>query len=187
MKVAETKLPGVLVVEPDRFGDDRGFFQEIWHARRYEDAGIPDGFVQDNISLSRRGVLRGLHFQNPHGQGKLVYILQGEVFDVAADIRVGSPHFGEWVGATLSADNGRQLYIPAGFAHGFCVTSEAVLFAYKCSDYFNRESEGTIRWDDPQIGVDWPISAPLISDKDAAAPCLSDIDPAKLPRYEGGR
>ena len=187
MKVTETKLPGVLLVEPDRFGDDRGFFQEIWHARRYEDAGIPGGFVQDNLSLSRHGVLRGLHFQNPHGQGKLVYVLQGEVFDVVADIRVGSPSFGKWVGATLSADNGRQLYVPAGFAHGFCVTGETALFAYKCTDFYNRESEGTIRWDDPQIAIAWPVSRPVVSDKDANAPFLSTIDRAWLPLYEGGQ
>ena len=187
MKVVETELPGVLIVEPDRFGDDRGFFQEIWHARRYVDAGIPGDFVQDNLSLSRHGVLRGLHFQNPNGQGKLVYVLQGEVFDVAVDIRDGSPSFGAWTGATLSADNGRQLYIPAGFAHGFCVTGETALFAYKCTDFYDSESEGTIRWDDPQIGIDWPVSDPLVSGKDAVAPLLSTIDRTRLPRYEGGR
>ncbi|MDH3229149.1 MAG: dTDP-4-dehydrorhamnose 3,5-epimerase [Alphaproteobacteria bacterium] len=187
MKVAKTELPGVLLIEPDRFGDDRGFFQETWHARRYEDAGIRDEFVQDNISLSRHGVLRGMHFQNPHGQAKLVYILQGEVFDVAVDVRAGSPDFGKWTGATLSADNGRQLYIPAGFAHGFCVTGETALFAYKCTDFYDRESELTIRWDDPQIGVAWPISHPTISEKDAVAPFLSAMDRALLPHYEDGR
>jgi dTDP-4-dehydrorhamnose 3,5-epimerase len=187
MKVSETDLPGVLVVEPDRFGDARGFFQETFHAGRYEAAGIPGGFVQDNLSLSGRGVLRGLHFQNPNGQGKLIYVLEGEVFDVAVDVRVGSPGFGKWTAATLSADDGRQLYIPAGFAHGFCVTGETALFAYKCTDFYNREAEATIRWDDPRIGIDWPVSDPLVSDKDAAAPFLSDIDPARLPQYGGGR
>jgi len=186
MKVVETKLPGVLIVEPDRFGDDRGFFQETWNARRYEDAGMPGGFVQDNLSLSGPGVLRGLHFQNPNGQAKLVYVLQGEVFDVAVDIRVGSPNFGKWMGATLSADNGRQLYVPAGFAHGFCVTGETALFEYKCTGFYDRDSEGTVRWDDPQIGIDWPVSCPSISEKDAAAPFLSAVDRARLPIYEDG-
>jgi len=185
MKVLETELPGVLIVEPDRFGDDRGFFQETWHARRYEDARIPGPFVQDNVSLSQCGVLRGLHFQNPNAQGKLVYVLVGEVFDVAVDIRVGSPDFGRWTGTTLSAGSGRQLYIPAGFAHGFCVTGETALFVYKCTAFYDRESESTIRWDDPEIGIDWPISEPVVSDKDAAAPLLSTIEAAKLPRYEG--
>ena len=187
MKVAETELPGVLIVEPDRFGDDRGFFQEAWHARRYEEAGIHGDFVQDNLSLSRQGVLRGLHFQNPKGQAKLVYVLQGEVFDVAVDIRAGSPNFGRWVAMTLSAENGRQLFIPAGFAHGFCVTGETALFVYKCTDFYDHDSERTIRWDDPEIGVDWPVSRPSISDKDATAPFLSTIDQAQLPPYEGGR
>lgn len=186
MKVVETELPGVLIVEPDRFGDDRGYFQETWHARRYAEAGIPGPFVQDNLSLSRHGVLRGLHFQNPNGQGKLVYVLQGEVFDVAVDIRVGSPTFGKWAGATLSADNGRQLYIPPGFAHGFCVTGDAALFVYKCTEFYDRDSEGTVRWDDPEIGIDWPLPDPVTSEKDKAAPFLSAIDRARLPVWEGG-
>lgn len=186
MRVLETELPGVLIVEPDRFGDDRGYFQETWHASRYADAGIPGPFVQDNLSLSHHGVLRGLHFQNPNGQGKLVYVLAGEVFDVAVDIRVGSPGFGKWTGAILAADSGRQFYIPPGFAHGFCVTGETALFVYKCTGFYDRESEGTIRWDDPQIGIDWPVSAPLVSEKDAGAPLLSMMDGAKLPRFGGG-
>lgn len=183
MKVRKTELPGVLLVEPDRFGDDRGFFQETWHARRYRDAGISGAFVQDNMSMSSRGVLRGLHFQQPNAQGKLVFVLEGEVFDVAVDVRVGSPHFGRWTGAMLSAENGRQLFIPAGFAHGFCVTGKTALFAYKCTEFYDHESERTIRWDDPQIGIEWPISAPLVSDKDAAAPSLTDIARECLPRY----
>lgn len=186
MKVVETELSGVFVIEPDRFGDDRGFFQETWHAGRYRDAGMTADFVQDNLSMSGHGVLRGLHFQNPNGQGKLVYVLVGEVFDVAVDIRVGSPSFGRWAGAILSAESGRQLYIPAGFAHGFCVIGQTALFAYKCTDFYDRESEGTIRWDDPQIGIDWPISDPVVSDKDATAPFLSAIDRKKLPRYGDG-
>ena len=124
MKIEPTAMPDVLVVEPDQFGDARGFFQETWHQRRYAEAGIDGAFVQDNISLSARGVLRGLHLQNPNAQGKLIYILQGEVFDVAVDLRVGSPRFGRWVGATLSLENRRQMWIPEGFAHGFCVLSE---------------------------------------------------------------
>ena len=177
MKVIETELPGVLIVEPDRFGDARGFFQEIWHEGRYRDAGMPGSFVQDNLSLSVHGVLRGLHFQNPNGQGKLVYVLQGEVFDVAVDIRAGSPTFGKWSGATLSGDNALQFYIPPGFAHGFCVTGETALFAYKCTDFYNPQTEGAVRWDDPAIGIDWPVSNPVVSAKDAEAPLLADCRP----------
>lgn len=180
MKVSETPLPGVLLVEPDRFGDSRGFFQEIWHDRRYADAGIAGPFVQDNMSLSGRGVLRGLHLQHPQGQGKLVYVLQGEVFDVAVDLRVGSPAFGRWTGAVLSAENGHQLWIPEGFGHGFCVLSETALFAYKCTDFYNRETELSVLWNDPDIGIDWPLDDPLVSEKDAAAPPLSGIDRGRL-------
>lgn len=183
MKVEETGLPGVLIVEPDRFGDDRGFFQEIWHEGRYKDAGILGPFVQDNMSLSGGGVLRGLHLQNPNGQGKLVYALQGEVFDVAVDLRVGSPTFGRWAGAVLPADTGRQLWIPEGFGHGFCVLSESALFAYKCTDLYSRDAELSVLWNDPDIGIDWPLDDPLVSEKDAAAPRLSDIDRSRLPAY----
>jgi dTDP-4-dehydrorhamnose 3,5-epimerase len=187
MKVVETELPGVLIVEPDRFGDERGFFQEIWHELRYRDAGITGPFVQDNLSLSRHGVLRGLHFQHPNAQGKLVYVLKGEVFDVAVDIRIGSPTFGKWIGATLSGDNGRQFYIPAGFAHGFCVTGEYALFAYKCTDFYNPQTEGTVRWDDPAIGIDWPVAAPVVSGKDNAASALADLNSARLPAFGDGK
>ena len=186
MKVIETELPGVLIVEPDRFGDARGFFQEIWHEGRYGEAGIPGPFVQDNMSLSAQGVLRGLHYQNPHAQGKLVYVLQGEAFDVAVDVRLGSPTFGKWTGVTLSGDAGRQFYIPPGFAHGFCVTGESALFAYKCTDFYNPETEGAIRWNDPAIGIDWPVSDPTVSGKDADAPLLADVDRARLPVHGGG-
>jgi len=186
MKVSETELPGVLIVEPDRFGDARGFFQEIWHEGRYGEAGIPGPFVQDNMSLSAQGVLRGLHYQNPHAQGKLVYVLQGEAFDVAVDVRLGSPTFGKWTGVTLSGDTGRQFYIPPGFAHGFCVTGESALFAYKCTDFYNPETEGAIRWNDPAIGIDWPVSDPTVSGKDADAPLLADVDRARLPVHGGG-
>jgi len=183
MKVTQATIPDVLLVEPDRFGDARGFFQEIWHERRYADAGIAGPFVQDNMSLSGRGVLRGLHLQHPQGQGKLVFALQGEVFDVAVDLRVGSPTFGRWAGAVLSAEGGRQMWIPEGFAHGFCVLSESALFAYKCTAFYNRETELSVLWNDPEIGVDWPLADPLVSDKDAAAPPLAAIDRGRLPAY----
>src|SRR5262245_53963323 len=137
MNITETELPGVLLIEPKVLGDARGFFVETYHAQRYRQAGLDVGFVQDNLSYSRRGTLRGLHYQNPHPQGKLVYVLQGDVFDVAVDIRAGSPTFGRWLGTVLSADNRRQLYVPPGFAHGFCVTSETALLAYKCTDFYD--------------------------------------------------
>jgi dTDP-4-dehydrorhamnose 3,5-epimerase len=183
MQIFETDLPGVLIIEPKVFGDQRGFFLETFQAQRYEQAGIPGPFVQDNLSFSRRGVLRGLHFQNPNSQGKLVYALQGEVFDVAVDIRRGSPTYGRWVGCTLSAENKRQLWVPTGFAHGFCVVSETALFAYKCTEYYNPSGEVSIRWDDPVIGIDWPVSAPKLSAKDKAAPRLDAIDNDLLPMW----
>ncbi len=183
MEVKETKLPGVLVVEPDVFGDDRGFFMETWNGRRYKDAGLPSDFVQDNLSFSQHGVLRGLHFQNPDQQGKLVYVLQGEVFDVAVDIRAGSPTFGEWTATTLSAENKRQFYVPEGFAHGFVVLSETALFAYKCTGFYNGEAEGSILWNDPEIGIDWPVETPTLSKKDENAPPLSEVPKEKLPEY----
>ncbi len=183
MKVMQSDLSGVLIIEPKVFGDARGFFMETWNRQRYAELGIPADFVQDNISLSQRGVLRGLHFQNPNAQGKLVYVLQGEVFDVAVDVRAGSPNFGRWVGVTLSADNKRQLYVPPGFAHGFCVTSEQVLFAYKCTDVYAPAAEGSVRWDDPDIGINWPIVDPLVSDKDRAALALKDWPTSRLPQY----
>ena len=184
MKVVETKLPGVLIVEPDRFGDDRGYFQETWHAERYVEAGIAGPFVQDNLSFSRHGVLRGLHFQNPNPQGKLVYVLGGEVFDVAIDIRRNSPTFGQWTGVTLSAENGRQFFVPAGFAHGFCVTGESALFAYKCTAFYDRAADAAIRWNDPDIGIDWPLSDPTTSLKDDSAPLLGEMPADRLPGYE---
>jgi dTDP-4-dehydrorhamnose 3,5-epimerase len=185
MQVIETSLTGVLIIEPKVFGDERGFFLETFHAQRYQQAGIPAPFVQDNLSFSRRGVLRGLHFQNPNPQGKLVYVLQGEVFDVAVDIRRGSPNYSRWVSSTLSAHNRRQLWVPAGFAHGFCVVSETALFVYKCTDYYSPDAEASIRWDDPNIGVDWPVSAPNLSAKDAAAPMLDAIGNDRLPLWQG--
>jgi len=137
VNVRETKLPGVIVLEPDVFGDERGYFLESWNSERYESVGIPGPFVQDNISLSGKGVLRGLHFQQPRPQGKLIQVISGEVLDVAVDIRLGSPTFGQWVGEVLSGDNHRQMYVPVGFAHGYCVTSESAIFSYKCTDFYN--------------------------------------------------
>lgn len=183
MNVIETELPGVLLLEPKVFGDARGFFMETYHSKRYRDAGIREEFVQDNLSFSAKGVLRGLHFQKPNAQGKLVYVLQGEVFDVAVDIRKGSPQFGKWFGKVLSAENKRQLYIPPGFAHGFVVTSETALFAYKCSELYDPASERSIIWNDPGIGIDWPLRQPALSGKDAAAPTLAAIDRSFLPEY----
>jgi dTDP-4-dehydrorhamnose 3,5-epimerase len=185
MKVIPTGLPGVLLIEPKVFGDDRGFFMETWRADRYADAGFPGPFVQDNLSFSQKGVLRGLHFQNPNAQGKLVHALQGEVFDVAVDIRVGSPSFGKWAGYYLSAENKRQLWVPEGFAHGFCVISETALFAYKCTALYAPECEHPLRWDDPEIGIDWPVDTPSLSAKDGAAPTLETISRDCLPQYSG--
>ncbi len=184
MKIEETKLPGVLLLKPKVFKDERGAFLEIWHDERYTALGVPGPFVQDNVSRSVKGVLRGLHYQHPDDQGKLVQVLQGEVFDVAVDVRKGSPTFGHWVGATLSAENAKQMWIPEGFAHGFCVTSTEAVFAYKCTEYYHRASEYALRWNDPDIGIKWPIKKPELSDKDRAAPRLKDIEEAHLPAYD---
>lgn len=166
MIIESTPLPGLLKIQPDVFGDARGFFQETWNLRRYTEAGLDRHFVQDNLSYSRRGILRGLHFQNPRPQGKLVYVLEGEVFDVAVDVRADSPTFGQWYGETLSAENHLQLFVPEGFAHGFCVTSEFALFAYKCTDFYNPSAEFSLQWNDPAIGIEWPIDEPELSAKD---------------------
>lgn len=183
MEVKVAKIPGLLVVDPVVHGDARGFFVETYSRDRYVAAGIDSEFVQDNLSSSRRGILRGLHLQHPRGQGKLCSVIEGEVFDVAVDVRIGSPTFGQWVGVTLSSDNKRQLYIPPGFAHGFCVTSERALFLYKCTDFYSAENELGVVWNDEDIGVDWPIAAPFLSDKDRAYPKLRDIHSERLPRY----
>lgn len=184
MKVEQTAIPGVLILEPRVFGDARGFFKETYFAPRYAEAGVLGTFVQDNLSKSSRGVLRGLHLQHPHGQGKLVQVVLGEVFDVAVDVRRGSPTFGKWVGVTLSADNHRQFWIPPGFAHGFCVTSDEALFSYKCTDGYHPECELGVLWSDPEVGIDWPIAEPSLSDKDRAYPKLSEIAADVLPPYE---
>jgi dTDP-4-dehydrorhamnose 3,5-epimerase len=182
MKVIETTIPGVLVIEPKVFGDERGWFLESWQARRYADRGVPAEMVQDNQAYSRHGVLRGLHIQHPHAQGKLVQVLRGEVFDVAVDVRRGSPSFGRWVGVALSGENRRQLWVPPGFAHGYCVTGEDALFTYKCTDYYHPENELSVAWDDPAIAIEWPLTGdPVLSQKDAGAPRLSEIPAQRLP------
>lgn len=182
MNIISTELPGVVIIEPKVFGDERGYFLETWNRERYLAAGVPSVFAQDNISYSRHGVLRGLHFQNPHAQGKLVYVLEGEVFDVAVDIRQGSPTFGRWVGVTLSGTNKQQFYIPAGYAHGYCVTGESAVFAYKCTDVYHPDTERTIRYNDPLLAIDWPVKQPIVSARDQQAPLLSEMALTHLPR-----
>ena len=183
MKVAQTALPGAVVIEPQVFGDARGFFYESFNEAKYREAGIDARFVQSNVSRSARGVLRGLHYQWPNPQGKLVSVLEGEVYDVAVDIRRGSPTFGRWVGAMLTADNHRHFWIPEGFAHGFCVLSEFATVSYQCTALYEREHDAGIRWNDADIGIDWPVGAPLLSDKDTRAPFLKDVPPERLPVY----
>jgi dTDP-4-dehydrorhamnose 3,5-epimerase len=177
-------LPGVVVIEPDVHRDERGFFLESYHADKYREGGVDVVFVQDNHSRSTQGILRGLHMQLRNPQGKLVRVIEGEVFDVAVDVRVGSPTFAKWVGVTLSSENHRQVYVPEGFAHGFVVTSEAAEFEYKCTNFYDPGSDISIAWDDPQIGIEWPIDAPVLSAKDKAAPKLSEVMD-QLPRFEG--
>ena len=179
MKITSLSIPDVKLIEPDVFGDSRGFFMETFRADLFKEAGISMDFVQDNMSSSRKGVLRGLHFQKaPFAQGKLVRVVAGEVFDVAVDLRKGSPWYGKWVGDTLSAENKRSLYIPPGFAHGFCVVSEQAVFHYKCTEFYHPEAEGGLRWNDPTVAVEWPLPdiAKITSAKDEKAPFLSEID-----------
>lgn len=185
MKVVELAIPGVRLLEPQIFGDSRGFFMESWQRNRYAAHGLPTEFVQDNLAASRHGVLRGLHFQHPYAQGKLVQVIQGEVFDVAVDVRRGSPWFGRWVGVRLSGANRHQFWVPPGFAHGYCVMSDEALFSYKCSELYHPEHERSVLWNDPQIAIAWPLDgAPLLSTKDQAALPLAHIDPHRLPDYE---
>lgn len=175
MNVLETDLPEVLIIEPRVFGDERGFFLETFQAERYRHtARISLPFVQDNLSRSTRGVLRGLHLQRTSPQGKLVRVARGEVFDVAADIDPNSATYGRWVGVRLSDENQRQLWIPPGYAHGFLVLSDVADFEYKCTDYYRPGDECGVRWDDPTLGIDWPLSDPILSDKDRALPTLRD-------------
>ncbi len=182
MELCPTPLNGVLHIKPRVFRDGRGFFFETYHEKRYWEAGIRAKFVQDNHSFSQYGTLRGLHYQLKHPQGKLVRVTRGEVFDVAVDIRTGSPSFGQWYGTTLSADNNYQLYVPPGFAHGFCVLSPTADFLYKCTDFYTPSDEYSILWNDPEIDINWPIDAPILSSKDAAAPRLKDAV-QQLPHY----
>jgi dTDP-4-dehydrorhamnose 3,5-epimerase len=181
MNVIATALPEVLILEPRLFGDQRGFFLETYQLSRYAEHGIGRPFVQDNMSRSSHGVLRGLHLQNPFTQGKLVTALRGRVLDVAVDVRVGSPHFGRHVAVELSEENRRQLWVPRGFAHGFVVLSETADFFYKCDDLYSPKDEVSIRWNDSAIGIDWCIEAPALSGKDADAPLLRDVK--NLPIY----
>lgn len=183
MKIIETSITDVKIIEPKRFGDQRGYFFESWHHEKYKNIGIVSRFVQDNCSMSRRGTIRGLHYQLRYPQAKLVQVLKGSVYDVAVDIRVGSPTFGRWVGVELSEENGRQIYIPEGFAHGFCVMSDEAIFSYKCSDYYMPADEGGILWSDTAIGIEWPNTASVLSEKDQLYPCLADISDSSLPRY----
>lgn len=183
MKLIQTRLPGCVVIEPAVFGDDRGFFFETWNAERFGQHGLPTRFVQSNVSASARGVLRGLHYQWPNPQGKLVSVLEGEVYDVAVDIRRGSPTFGQWEAVLLSADNKRQFWIPEGFAHGFAVLSERAIFSYLCTAGYDKVADANVRWDDPALAIDWPISDPQLSEKDARAPLLADVAEDRLPIY----
>jgi dTDP-4-dehydrorhamnose 3,5-epimerase len=180
MNVTPGKLKGLLVVEPKVFGDSRGFFMESWNLRKYQDAGISASFVQDNISVSRRGALRGLHFQNPNGQGKLVSVLQGEVLDVVVDLRRHSATFGQWEAVRLSSDNKWQFYIPPGFAHGFLVLSESAMFYYKCTEFYSPKDELTLRWNDPALDIEWPLTDPIVSEKDARGLLLKEIPRERL-------
>jgi dTDP-4-dehydrorhamnose 3,5-epimerase len=181
MEIEATPIEGVWIVTPRVFQDPRGFSMETFQRERFEAAGLPGDFVQDNLSYSNRNTLRGLHFQNPAGQAKLVQAIQGEIFDVAVDIRVGSPTFGQWFGLRLSGTNNRQMYIAEGLAHGFCVLSETAHVTYKCTDYYAPAHEGGILWSDPEIGIDWPVDNPLLSEKDRTYPRLQDLAPENLP------
>ncbi|HEX8153987.1 MAG TPA: dTDP-4-dehydrorhamnose 3,5-epimerase [Thermoanaerobaculia bacterium] len=181
MQVIDTKLPGVVILEPRVFADDRGWFMETFNEAAFRARGLPASFVQDNHSQSARGVLRGLHYQEPNPQGKLVRCTRGAIFDVAVDIRTGSSTFGQWVGVELTDENKRMLWIPEGFAHGFCAVSELADVVYKCTTLWEGKHDRSLRWNDPQIGISWPVSDPRLSEKDAAAPTLADAP--ILPRF----
>ena len=183
MDIFTTSLEGLLIVEPKIFEDKRGFFMETYHQHKYEAAGITETFVQDNVSYSLKNTLRGLHFQLRQSQAKLVQAISGEIFDVAVDLRPGSATFGKWTGARLSDKNGRQMYIPRGFAHGFCVLSEFAMFYYKCSDFYAPDDEGGIIWSDPDIGIEWPVENPIISEKDKQYQKLSGLTAEQLPSF----
>ncbi len=183
VNVRPTPLAGVLVFEPRAFSDERGFFMETYNQKVYASAGLDRVFVQDNFSRSKKGVLRGLHYQQPFPQAKFVYVISGEVFDVAVDIRRGSPTYGQWHGEILSSDNRRQMYIPEGFAHGFCVLSEQADFVYKCTDVYHPETDRGINWSDSDIGISWPVTHPILSAKDSGLPPLCDLSHDSLPSF----
>lgn len=184
MKLIETDLPGCVVIEPQVFGDERGYFFESFNLDKLRPRGIAPTFVQGNVSRSRRGVLRGLHYQWPNPQGKYVSVIEGEVWDVAVDIRRGSPTFGRWTAVVLSAENKRHFWIPEGFAHGFVTLSEQATFTYLCTATYDATADAAIRWDDPDLAIDWPVAAGDLSAKDAAAPYLRDVPADRLPTYE---
>lgn len=188
MKVIETGLAGCLVIEPEVFGDGRGYFYEAWNAGTFATHGLHPRFVQSNVSSSVQGVLRGLHYQWPtNPQGKLVSVIEGEAFDVAVDIRRGSPTFGRWTAAVLGMENKLHMWIPPGFAHGFQTLSERAVFSYLCTAPYDASSDRSIRWDDPRLAIDWPLADPLLSAKDANAPLLADLPPERLPEFDGNR
>ncbi len=184
IKCTETDLPGVLLVDPIVFNDPRGFFMETFHQKKYAEAGINHTFIQDNYSHSTRGTLRGLHYQLKNPQGKLVYVITGEIYDIAVDIRRGSPGFGKWVGQYLSDKNRRQIFVPEGFAHGFCVISETADVLYKTTDLYNPDDEYGVLWSDPTIGIEWPVEMPVVSDKDKQFPGLKEVPETDLPIYQ---
>ena len=175
MEIIKTEFPGLILIKPQIFGDSRGYFYESWNRERYENAEITENFVQDNVSYSSKGVLRGLHYQKPYTQGKLVSVLMGEVWDVVVDLRRSSPTFGKWRGFTLTGEHKEQLYVPCGFAHGFCVLSETALFQYKCTDKYSPESEQGIMWNDEALNIPWPVHEPIISEKDTKHPRFKDL------------
>ncbi len=183
MKIVPTTLRGALIIEPQVFGDARGFFYESYNKAAFEQAGIGAEFIQSNVSRSARGVLRGLHYQWPNPQGKLVSVLEGEVYDVAVDVRRGSPTFGKSAAVMLTACNHRHFWIPPGFAHGFCVVSDFATFTYQCTALYDHAADAGIRWNDAALGIDWPVSDPLLSDKDRETPLLHDVAPDRLPKF----
>lgn len=175
MNIKKTDFPGLIYIEPRIFGDSRGWFLETWNEEQYKQIGITGPFVQDNISYSSRGVVRGLHYQKPYSQGKLIFVIQGSVWDVVVDLRKSSPKFGKWIAFNLTEEKKEQLYVPAGFAHGFCVLSDSALFQYKCTDKYSLQSEQGIMWNDPHLNIPWPVDNPLISNKDQKHPCFKDL------------
>ncbi|PXF58833.1 MAG: dTDP-4-dehydrorhamnose 3,5-epimerase [Deltaproteobacteria bacterium] len=183
MKFTKTAFPDIFLIEPDVFKDTRGFFMETYNQKNYAEAGIDQEFVQDNYSHSKYGILRGLHYQLKNAQGKLVFVITGEIFDIVVDIRIGSPRFGQWLGTYLSAKNKQQIFVPEGYAHGFIVLSESVDVIYKCTDFYTPGDEYGIFWADPSIGIDWPIKNPVLSDKDSKNPKLKEIPEELLPAF----